>query len=108
MNFINKCTGSGCATKPTVIDTDFKKIKAFICDGINNTYAAVIAKASGRNTFAALLGTYATYEDSKTVRDPLMKVEGFSTFKTFYDLHFSMKLDPAGLGYGTYSPSFSC
>jgi hypothetical protein len=109
INFIWNCAGTGkCSSVPVTWDTDFKTIKQYICEGIASTYASVIAQAAGKNTYAALLGTYAVYQNGSTVRNPLMTVEGFSSIKNFYDNYLSMKLDPAGLGYGTYPPYSVC
>jgi hypothetical protein len=108
LNLIRKCDITGnCSSKSETFNTTFKSFKEYICEGINNTYASAIAQASGKKTYAALLGTYAVYESSST-RNPLMTVKGFQAIKNFYKKYFSMDVDPAGLGYGTYAAFPAC
>ncbi len=109
INLITNCATTGnCASKPVTWDTTFADVKRYICAGLNNTYASVLAKASGKNVYAALLGTYAVYENGTTVSNPLMVVEGFTTIKDFYKKYLAMELDPVGLGYGRYTSSPVC
>jgi hypothetical protein len=37
-----------------------------------------------------------------------MTVKGFQAIKNFYKKYFSMDVDPAGLGYGTYAAFPAC
>ncbi len=90
-----------------------KQVKAFLKDGIKETYAQVLATAAGKTCYSAFLGTYADYEsnDKKAVL-PLMIVprkvppyaDDFTKIIQFYKDVMKIPEDPESRGYGTYTP----
>lgn len=92
---------------------NLKQIKTYLRTALNQNYAHVLAKASGRKCFAAYPGTSAAFEDhDKKAKLPLMLIprrkppfdSNFTREINFYKKVMRIPEDPEHRGYGTYSP----
>ncbi|MFD6699389.1 MULTISPECIES: hypothetical protein [unclassified Microbacterium] len=89
----------------STITTKFKFLKYVFCAANASAFAAQLATATGKPVLAALLGTYAEYDDPP---DMMHVHTGFTAHVAFYKNYVGMSMDPEGRGYGVYQPGLTC
>ncbi|MGA4538446.1 hypothetical protein ACPA54_00460 [Uniformispora flossi] len=90
----------------TTVKVPFKWLKFWACQANQSAFAAQIAAATGVETRAAPLGTYADYDTGKL---PLMHVfPSFTAHFTFYKNYLGMDFDPESRHYGITRPGTTC
>jgi hypothetical protein len=95
---------------PLAFTRTFGDVKDYFKGGRQRTYAQAIATASGKTCYAALLGTYATFESGVALGLMLVPTkvppysDDFTSYLSFYKTYLDVKIDPEGRGYGEYTP----
>jgi hypothetical protein len=89
----------------STITTKFTLLKYAFCAANASAFAAQLANATDKPVRAALLGTYAEYDDPT---DMMHVHTGFTAHVAFYRNYIGMAMDPEGRGYGVYPPGLTC
>ncbi|TPX04456.1 hypothetical protein FJ656_11790 [Schumannella luteola] len=89
----------------STITLKFTYLKWAFCSINAASFGALFATGSGKPVRAALVGTYAEYDDPT---DMMHVHTGFSAHVAFYKNYLGMTLDPEGRGYGVYPPGITC